>query len=133
MMLGLSIVKLSLCLYQKCCTLTTALCQYLPLRIFLEALCQYMYLWPSGTVPKYTSIPQWHCAKVYLYTLVALCHCLVLHVCIFSRWLCTFGCARLNTSHWLRAFECASLAVRKRSRATGCELLPECYWLRSIL
>src|SRR6218665_3671319 len=79
MMLGLSIVKLSLCLYQKCCTLTTALCQYLPLRIFLEALCQYMYLWPSGTVPKYTSIPQWHCAKVYLYTLVALCQSIPLY------------------------------------------------------
>src|SRR6218665_3362274 len=59
MMLGLSIVKLSLCLYQKCCTLTAALCQHLPLRIFLVALCQ--------------CTPLYHCAKACPYTLVALC------------------------------------------------------------
>ena len=56
MMLGLSIVKLSLCLYQKCYTLTTALCQYQPLRLF-----------SSGTVPMYT------------YILVALCQCMLLY------------------------------------------------------
>src|SRR6218665_3136675 len=128
MMLGLNMDKLSMYLYQNCCTLTTALCQYLPLRIFLEALCQYMYLCPSGTVPKYTSIPYWHCAKVYLYILVALCHYLLLHVCIFSHWLRAFGCGRLNTSHRLRAFGCAPLAVRKRSRA----LLVARIWLRVI-
>src|SRR6218665_1712268 len=41
----------------------------------IVALCQSIPLFSSGTVPKYTSISQWHCANVslYIYFLVALC------------------------------------------------------------
>src|SRR6218665_2361432 len=52
-------------LYQKCCTLTAALCQYLPLRIFLVALCQYMYLCPSGIVPKYALVALCQSIPIY--------------------------------------------------------------------
>src|SRR6218665_829007 len=48
-------VRLSF-LYQKCCTLTAALCQYPSLRIFLVALCQCTSLYHSGIVPKYTLV-----------------------------------------------------------------------------
>src|SRR6218665_3844342 len=121
MMLGLNMDKLSMYLYQNCCTLTTALCQYLPLRIFLEALCQYMYLWPSGTVPKYTSIAQWHCAKVYFYTLVALCQSIPLYpsgtvplpgpTCMHL--------LPLAVHIWMRAFEYLSLASRREGGRVG--------------
>src|SRR6218665_2732173 len=72
-----------------------------------------MYLWPSGTVPKYTSIPQWHCAKVYLYTPVALCQSIPLYpsgtvplpapTCMHL--------LPLAVHIWMRAFEYLSLAA----------------------
>src|SRR6218665_3810667 len=69
----------------------------------IVALCQSIPLYPSGTVPKYTSISQWHCASVslYIYFLVALCQSMPL-------WLFSCCTVPIPTSVTIFLWHCAN-------------------------